>query len=364
MPTPLGRLIAARIAVDGPMRLDDFMQTCLLHPQHGYYATRDPFGARGDFTTAPEVSQMFGELVGLAIGQAWRDQGAPADAVLAEIGPGRGTLMADARRVLAAALGWQPPVILIEASPHLRGVQRDRLGAVTHLDDVAQLPEKPLFLIANEFFDALPIRQFQRVETAWAERVVTLSPSGDLTLALAPPVTLPRSAPVGEVFEDRPGAPAIMTVVAERIARHGGAAIIIDYGTFDGRGDSLQALRRHRMEGILDHPGEADLTSHVDFAPLAVAARAAGAAVSSPVPQGVWLESLGITARAERLAAAGPAAAHAVLTAHRRLTHPAEMGELFEAMAIWPEGVPPVPGFQPLVAGNPGAGSAALRPPR
>ncbi|MBV0892232.1 SAM-dependent methyltransferase [Paracoccus sp. Z118] len=344
--TPLGRLIAARIAREGPMRLDDYMQTCLLHPQHGYYATRDPFGAAGDFTTAPEISQMFGELAGLALAQAWMDQGSPAPFTLAEIGPGRGTLMADMRRAMRVVpgMGDAAQVALVEASPHLRQVQTEKLGAVTHLDRADDLPEAPLFLIANEFFDALPIRQFLRVEGGWAERMVTQA-DGVLSFALAPPMPLPRQGALGEVFEDRPAAPAVAAQVARRIVAHGGVAISIDYGTWEGRGDSLQALRGHEYDNPLAHPGEADLTSHVDFAPLAAAALAEGAAVSAPVPQGDWLLSLGIAARAERLAAAGDAGAAAAL---HRLTDPAAMGQLFKAMAIWPRQAPPPPGFAPL----------------
>lgn len=344
--TPLGRLIAARIARDGPMRLDDYMQTCLLHPEHGYYSTRDPFGAAGDFTTAPEISQMFGELAGLALAQAWLDQGAPAPFTLAEIGPGRGTLMADIRRATRAVPGFANAarLSLVEASPHLRQVQARALGAVSHLDSVADLPDAPLFLIANEFLDALPIRQFVRVAGGWAERMVTAR-DGALGFALAAPVALPREGALGEVFEDRPGAAAVVAEVARRIVARGGVAILVDYGTWDGRGDSLQALRRHGFEDPLANPGEADLTSHVDFAPLAAASMDAGAAVSAPVPQGQWLRALGIEARAARLAQAGDAGAADAL---HRLTDPAAMGHLFKAMAIWPRHAPAPPGFAGL----------------
>ena len=345
--TPLSRIIAGRIAVDGPMRLDDYMRLCLLHPAHGYYATRDPFGAAGDFTTSPEISQMFGEMAGLALAQAWLDQGSPAPFTLAELGPGRGTLMADVLRATRGVPGFAAGarVALVEASPHLRQVQRERLGAVEHLDSASDLPGRPLFLLANEFFDALPIRQFQRIAGGWAERMVTLDEAGALTLALAPPVAMPRQAQMGEVWETCAEALPVMAAVADRIARHGGAAIVIDYGTWDGRGDSFQALRAHAPEDPLAHPGDADLTAHVDFAPLAAAAVAAGAAASAPVPQGEWLLSLGIARRAARLEAAGDAGAAAAL---HRLTHPAQMGHLFKAMAVWPRTATPPPGFQPL----------------
>ncbi|MBB1491917.1 SAM-dependent methyltransferase [Paracoccus sp. MC1854] len=360
--TPLGRIIAGRIAAEGPMGLDDYMRLCLMHPDHGYYATRDPFGAQGDFTTAPEISQMFGELVGLALAQAWLDQGSPAPFTLAELGPGRGTLMADLLRATRRVPGFHDAarVTLVETSPHLRQVQRKRLGEITHLSSVADLPEIPLFLVANEFFDALPIRQMQRAEGGWAERMVTLDDSGALTLALAAPVALPRAAPEGEIWEICAEGTAIMSTVAQRLAVHGGVAIVVDYGTWDGKGDSLQALRRHAPEGILTHPGEADLTAHVDFAPLAGAAIRAGAAASAPERQGDWLRALGIEARAARLAAAGDAGAEAAL---HRLTDAAEMGHLFKAMAVWPRHLPPPAGFRPLPTAAPTQASATAGQP-
>ena len=345
--TPLARLIAARIRVAGPMRLDEYMQLCLLHPEYGYYATRDPFGAGGDFTTSPEISQMFGEMVGLALAQAWLDQGRPAPFTLAEIGPGRGTLMADILRAIRVVPGMAEAaqVTLIEASPHLRRMQAERLGPVRHLDQAADLPQQPLFLVANEFFDALPIRQFQRTEHGWAERIIALDRDARLTMGLAAPQPLNRAGPPGEVYEMCQPATPITTDIASRIAAHGGAAIFIDYGTWDGRGDSFQALRRHAPEDPLAHPGEADLTAHVDFAPLARAALAAGARASRLLPQGEWLLSLGMAARAQRLAQAGDGGALAAL---HRLTDPSEMGHLFKTLAIWSPKAPPPPGFTAL----------------
>ncbi|MBU3029245.1 class I SAM-dependent methyltransferase [Paracoccus marinaquae] len=344
--TPLARLIAGRIRATGPITLADYMETCLLHPQHGYYATRDPLGEAGDFTTAPEISQIFGELCGLALAQAWLDQGRPAPVTLAEPGPGRGTLMGDVLRAIRSVPGLTEAaqVALIEASPHLREVQRERLGEVRHLASADELPPEPLFLIANEFFDALPIRQFQRVEAGWAERVVGLGTDG-LRLGLAQPVQLPRAGRIGDIVEDCPAGAAVMSVIAARIAAHGGAAIIVDYGGWNGFGDTFQALRRHAPEDPLAHPGEADLTAHVDFAPLAAAAIRAGAVASRPVHQGDWLISLGAEARAQRLADAGDRGA---MAAFRRLTRADEMGHLFKAMAIWPQGAPAVPGFDAL----------------
>ncbi|MBC9245425.1 SAM-dependent methyltransferase [Paracoccus sp. 11-3] len=344
--TPLADIIAGRIRATGPISLADYMEICLLHPRYGYYSTRDPFGRTGDFTTAPEISQIFGEICGLALAQAWEDQGRPAPFTLAEIGPGRGTLMADILRVIAKMPGMRDAaqVTLIEASPHLRQVQCDRLGKVTHLDHADLLPQQPLFLIANEFFDALPIRQYQRVENGWAERLVGLGPDG-LQFGLGLPMDLPRDGRPGDVIEECPLAPAIVAAVAGRIAQHGGAAIFVDYGGWNGYGDTFQALRHHRPEHPLANPGQADLTAHVDFAPLAGAAIRAGAVASRPRHQGEWLLSLGAAQRARRLTDAGDQGAQAAL---HRLTDAEKMGHLFKAMAIWPKGAPSVPGFDPL----------------
>ena len=355
--TPLAARLAARIAATGPMTVADYMAACLLDPAHGYYATREPFGRQGDFVTAPEISQMFGELAGLALAQAWLDQGAPAPFTLAELGPGRGTLMADLMRATRAVPGFHAAarLHLVEASPRLRAIQAERLpeAAPVWLDHTAALPEAPLFLIANEFLDALPIRQFLRTPEGWAERMVGLD-ADRLAFGLAPPTALAALAPrladtrPGDVVETCPAAPAILTDIAGRIARHGGAAVLIDYGGWQGRGDTLQALYRGAPDDPLAHPGEADLTAHVDFAPLAAAARAAGAAASRLTPQGVWLTHLGIDARADRLARnlAGPAlASHRA--AHHRLTDPAEMGTLFKVLALHPGTAPPPPGVDP-----------------
>ena len=345
--TPLARIIAARIRATGPITLADYMQICLLDSRHGYYATRDPFGQAGDFITAPEVHQIFGEFCGLALAQAWMDQGRPSPITLAEPGPGRGTLMADMWRAIAVAPGMRDAaqICLIEASPFLRRVQAERLGAPHHIDSVKDLPDKPLFLIANEFADALPIRQYQMTAEGWRERMVGLSDDGDLRMGLGPVVPFPRDGRPGDVVEDCAEAVASVDVIAARIADHGGAAIIIDYGGWNGYGDTFQAIRNHIPEDPLANPGLADLTAHVDFAPLAAAALRAGAMVSRPVHQGDWLLSLGAEARARKLAQTGDAGAMAALA---RLTDPAEMGHLFKAIAIWPKGATPVPGFEAL----------------
>ncbi|TWI35068.1 class I SAM-dependent methyltransferase [Paracoccus sulfuroxidans] len=344
--TPLGRLIAAQIRLSGPMPLDEYMQLCLLHPQHGYYATRDPFGAKGDFTTAPEISQMFGEMVGLTLAQAWLDQGSPSPFTLAEIGPGRGTLMADILRVIRGVPGMRDAarLVLVEASAHLRQVQTDRLGQIRHVDDVTTLPDGPLFLVANEFFDALPIKQFHRTAQGWAECMVMLDGEGALALSLGPATEGP-AAPEGEIAEHCPAAAPAAAEVARRIVAFGGCAIFVDYGGWNGRGDTFQALRNHAPDDPLAHPGEADLTAHVDFAPLAQAASKAGAEVSRLETQGDWLLRLGIRQRAEALAAAGDGTAMAAL---HRLTDAEEMGQLFKVLALWSPGAPLPAGFERL----------------
>jgi len=353
--TALGEILARRIAVEGPMRLDHYMADCLLHPEHGYYATRDPFGRAGDFITAPEISQMFGEMLGLCLAQVWLDQGRPAPFVLAEAGPGRGTLMADMLRAIRAVPGMveAAQLHLVEASETLRGVQKARLAghSVTWHDTVETLPEAPLFFVANEFFDALPIRQFERVGALWAERQVGLA-DGALAPGLAPPTAyealetrLADTRP-GDIVETCPAAPGIVAEIAGRIARHGGVALIIDYGHWRSLGDTFQALKDHAPCDPFASPGEADLTAHVAFEPLAQAARSAGTAASAMTPQGVMLERLGITGRAQALARSlGGEALESHVAAHRRLTHPEEMGQLFQTLALYPPTAPLPPGF-------------------
>ena len=346
--TPLGLLLAQRIAATGPMTLADWMAECLMHPAHGYYATRDPFGTKGDFVTAPEISQMFGELLGLALAQSWLDQGSPSPFTLAELGPGRGTLMADALRATRGVPGFHEgmKVHLVETSPTLRSVQARTipLPAQWHNSTIT-LPDAPLFLLANEFFDALPIRQYQRGTTGWHERMVGLD--GDrLVFGLAPsPLPDPRFAtdPPETVVETCPAAPAIMDAIAHRILRHGGAAIIVDYGGWRSMGDTLQALRGHAPEHPLANPGLADLTAHVDFEALCLATPLPR---SGLIPQGILLKRLGIDQRAARLAAGMTGEClENHRAAHHRLTDPAEMGSLFQTLAFHAPGTPLPPGF-------------------
>ncbi|MBC7740129.1 MAG: SAM-dependent methyltransferase, partial [Candidatus Saccharibacteria bacterium] len=300
--------------------------------------------AAGDFITGPEISQMFGELLGLALAQTWLHQGAPGRIVLAELGPGRGTLMADLLRATRGVPGFHAAlqVCLVEASPVLRARQRAALGhhAVIWLDQAADLPVGPLYLIANEFFDALPIRQFQREGTGWRERMV----GSGLRLGLSPVMQVAGLPPVpqGEIVELCPAAPAIMTGIAGRIAQAGGVALILDYGGWGTRGDTFQALRANAFADPFADPGQADLTAHVDFAALA-----AGLPVSHAyVTQGQFLRALGIEARARRL---GERLQGAVLQSHlaatRRLTDDAEMGTLFKLLALYPHNCPPPAGI-------------------
>ncbi|WP_439822940.1 class I SAM-dependent methyltransferase [Roseicitreum antarcticum] len=542
MPTPLADILVRRIRATGPISVAEYMAECLLHPQHGYYSTRDPFGQAGDFTTAPEISQMYGEVLGLALAQSWLDQGAPAPFTLAEPGPGRGTLMADILRATARVPGFHAGarLHLVEASPPLRALQAQTLAPfsttcatpVWH-DTIDTLPDAPLFLIANEFFDALPVRQFiragkddshgaaTRYATAatpyatkadgaqaapegipdngigrgganlppdlWHERVIGLRPQDeapapasapastgttapqhttpapptsaaqhampdpaatpepaapDATVSTSPPALcfgLTPAAPraglahrlqntrPGDLVEICPALPGIVSAIADRIARHGGVALIVDYGDEVSLGDTLQALRHHAADDPLAHPGQADLTAHVDFDAIRRAATApaptkaapdkdtqqdtaakrpppaAGAAphsgaqppaphprgaptppaaattepaasstsgpratrtptqsaadapptrpgvsVTPVTPQGMLLERLGITARARALAQPLTGAAlDSHIRAHRRLTHPAEMGTLFKAIALYPRSAPQPPGFAP-----------------
>lgn len=346
---PLSDHLLARIRADGPLTVAQWMAECLTHPQHGYYVTRDPLGR--DFITAPEISQIFGELLGLSLAQAWLDQGAPFPITLAELGPGRGTLMADALRATAGVPGFHEALRLhlVEASPVLQQQQARRLAAHTpqwhaHLD---ALPEGPLLLVANEFLDALPIRQWRRADAGWSEIMVT-DRDGALTFAAAPPTPVPElsaweDTPPGTIVERCPALPGTVAAIAGRVSQ-GGAALFVDYGHWHSQGDTLQALEAGQPVNPLARPGLADLTAHVDFE--AVARAAPPCSASAMVPQGVLLERLGATARAQSLARGkSEEEVAAIAAAHRRLLHPAEMGDLFKAMALVPAGAPLPPGF-------------------
>jgi NADH dehydrogenase [ubiquinone] 1 alpha subcomplex assembly factor 7 len=320
-------------------RLDAFMARAAA----AYYATRDPFA---DFTTAPEITQVFGELLGLWAAVAWDAQGRPDVPLLAEAGPGRGTLMADALR----AIGRVAPdfraalrLHLVETSPRLRAAQRERLGAACWHERLEDLPAGPLFLLANEFLDALPIRQFVRRGGGWAERFV--AEGAFVERPAAPP---DFDAGEGEVVEIGEAARAVATLVGARLARDGGAALFLDYGPGErAAGDSLQALADGRPADPLAAPGNADITAHVDFAAFGAAARAAGAAVHGPIPQGIFLARLGLFQRTGQLARGQqPARAAALVSAAQRLAEPERMGRLFKALALCHPAAPTPPGFE------------------
>lgn len=352
--TPLARDLAQRIRADGPLTVADYMAECLFHPRHGYYSTREPFGRGGDFVTAPEISQMFGELLGLWAADTWMRLGAPASFIFAELGPGRGTMMADMLRATARVPGFHAAmrVVLVEASPRLRAVQRQTLSAfdITFADRVEDLPAGPLIALGNEFIDALPIRQFLRMPEGMAERMVGLDADGALAFGLRPDARLEgederrlRAAPPGALLEICPLGRAVAAHLGARLARAPGAVLLVDYGhggaaePGGGFGDTLQALRAHAFDPPLAHPGAADLTAHVDFTALAQAAVAAGARAFGPVTQGTLLARLGLAARADRLSrTAPPETAAAIAAAARRLAGdgPGEMGTLFKALAV------------------------------
>ena len=324
------------------MPVGRFMAAANAH----YYAPRDPLGASGDFTTAPEISQMFGEIIGLWLADLW-DRAGRSDAVYVELGPGRGTLAADALRAMANA-GLTPDVHFVETSPAMRALQAERVPGATWHDDVRTLPvDRPLLIVANEFFDALPVYQLIKAANGWRERVVVCQDTLFVPIAgKSVPETIVaealREAGPGSIIESCPAAVAIVRALSRQLSYQGGAALIVDYG-YDGpaTGETLQAVKRHAYANPFETPGDHDLTAHVDFATLAAMAELSGARVHGPVPQGDLLGVLGLADRAASLARAQPGHSEAIAQAHRRLTHPKEMGSLFRAMALtapdWPE---------------------------
>lgn len=342
MTGPVTRTLQRLIDATGPIPMATFMAEANGH----YYATRDPFGAQGDFITAPEISQMFGELIGLWCADLWLRAGRPADVRFVELGPGRGTLAKDALRAMAQ-VGLIPAVHFIETSPVLRDAQARAVPDAQFHQDVSDLPASgPMLVIANEFFDALPLRQLVRTPQGWRERLVAhadgrfLPVAGAIPMDAAIPETL-RGEPVGTIIETSPASSAIMHDLTSRLALQGGALLAIDYG-YEGpaAGDTLQALKAHRRADPFAGPGEQDLTAHVDFAALASAARSAGVRVSGPVEQGRFLRALGLDARAASLSRAAPQSAETIAGAAARLADGAQMGKLFKVLAAhaphWP----------------------------
>ena len=397
---PLAQELAELIRQEGPLSVSRYMALCLGHPRHGYYMKQDPFGADGDFTTAPEISQVFGELIGLWAASVWQAMGAPASIRLVELGPGRGTLMQDMLRAARALPGFLKAlsVHLVEMSPVLRERQKATLaasGVQSHWHDrIDEALEGPAIVIANEFLDALPLDQFVRTPEGWRERLVRLDAEGQFAFGLAPQAPSPlagegwgersrdvanislsrtandpdlrdpssgpsgdllsqgekgRAAPVGSVFEHPLAASEAIATVARHVAAEGGAGLFIDYGPArSGLGDTLQALKRHAFVDVLAEPGDADLTVHVDFARMAQAGLAAGAAAHGAVTQRDFLLAMGLQQRFEALSRRATAAqAESLAGGVARLieTGPRAMGELFKVLAIADRNLPLLPGF-------------------
>src|SRR5690349_17686346 len=359
---PLLDEIRRRIAVSGAMPVADYMRLCLTDPQHGYYVKRDPLGAGGDFTTAPEISQMFGELIGVWMATVWRQMGAPENFRIVELGPGRGTLMDDALRATKAVPGFRQAAVLhlVEISPALREVQERRLAktglAILWHDRLEDVPGGPSIIVANEFIDALPVHQAVRREDGWHERVVTTDADGHLAFGTADAplrffeTALPRAlrqAPLGAIYEWR--ADSIALELGRR-CRDEGAALIIDYGhAHSGLGDTLQAVARHAFADPLRAPGTADLTAHVDFEALAQCAETMGARIHGPIRQRELFLRLGIEKRAAALkSAVSEQKAADIDSALSRLVAGGErgMGELFKAIAIAAPKLGPLPAFE------------------
>ncbi|RWB29988.1 MAG: class I SAM-dependent methyltransferase [Mesorhizobium sp.] len=358
--TRLKARIVELIGAAGPIPVNQYMALCLFDPRDGYYTTREPFGAAGDFVTAPEISQMFGELVAVWLYEAWLATGRPMPVTIAEIGPGRGTLMKDMLRTLSRldpALTAGASFAMIETSPRLADVQRQTLAATPATigwhESIATLPQTPLFIVGNELFDAVPIRQFVRAGTGWRERMIGLDDADELHFfagaGSVDPTLLPddaENAPQGAIVEVAPARAALMATIAERLDRLGGAGLFLDYGYFrPGIGDTLQALRKHDHEDVLANPGEADLTAHVDFAALAAIVRAHGLDAHLST-QGEFLVEMGLLERAGQLGAnADEAAREKIAGEVERLAGPQAMGDLFKVLAVLPAGiaVPPFP---------------------
>lgn len=352
----LERELAEAIRRDGPLPVARFMSLALHHPIFGYYGRRDPLGPQGDFVTAPELSQSFGEVIGAWLAQTWLDLGRPAPFRLVELGPGRGTLLADALRATRTVARFHEGLRLhlVETSEGLRAAQATRLAGFAPSWHVSfeEVPSGPLLLIANEFFDALPVHQLVATAQGWVERCVDLGPDGRLAFGAAERrsplgADLPE-APRGTVAEVSPARAKLVRDIGRRIAEDGGVALVIDYGawTEGPTGDTLQATRAHAPCHPLDAPGTADLTTHVDFRALATAAAAGGASVYGPMPQGTFLTTLGIHLRTAKLIErATPEQQRALRAALFRLIDASAMGELFKVLVFAGPDAPAPPGF-------------------
>ena len=357
--TTLFDLIKSEIEAQGPITVARYMELALGHPEHGYYMKQDPFGEAGDFITAPEISQMFGEMVGLWTCVVWQAMGSPELLNVVECGPGRGTLMADALRATQMVEEFEDAarVWLVETSPTLQGIQKKTLAPTLMMpawrDRFADIGPGPMIVWGNEFFDALPIHQYMRADDGWRERLVGLNDEGDglaftLSADKIESARIPedvRDAPPGGIYEDQAASRAVMAEIAARVVADGGAALFFDYGhPAHAIGETLQAVKSHDYADVLKKPGAQDITAHVDFEQLAEAARSAGAEVLGPVPQGAFLERLGMRQRADMLMMnATPEQIEEIDAAYQRLTAAEQMGSLFKVMAVVPPGfgVPP-----------------------
>ena len=351
-PLTLSQQIDAQIRETGPMSIATYMGLALGHPRHGYYTMGRPLGSAGDFITAPEISQMFGELVGFFIVNLWQQMGEPKSFTLLELGPGRGTLMQDALRAASRADGFENALHLqlFEQNALLKGEQEKRLGKYSPYwaSDLDAFGEDPIFVVANEFFDALPIKQFVRTDDGWHERLVGLR-DGARAFGLSPTPISESAAPAevrgayaGEVLELSTAAIDAMQRLSRKVALQGGAILAIDYGYERTQtGETLQAVQSHAFADVLDAPGEADISAHVNFGVLADAARATGLAVAPLAHQGEWLLRLGIGERANALARANPSEAGNIARAVERLTSPKQMGTLFKVLCAHSPGLRP-----------------------
>ncbi|HWT99141.1 MAG TPA: class I SAM-dependent methyltransferase [Terriglobales bacterium] len=350
--------IAKQIRAQGAVTVADFMRLALSARELGYYSSRDPLGAAGDFTTAPEISQMFGEMIGLWCVDTWQRLGAPQAINLVELGPGRGTLMADALRAAKLAPDFLAAIRLhlVEISAPLRERQADNLQAFQPQwhDSIETLPAGPLLVVANEFFDALPIHQFTMTESGWRERGVTLGDDDRFAWTLLPPgpqlALLPsslRAAPLGAIAECSPASQRILGILAQHCLQSAGAALFIDYGpAASGFGDTFQALKAHRYHDPLQDVGDVDLTAHVDLPHLARLAQEAGCGSFGPVGQGDFLRALGIETRAAMLSRhQDHVTQQEIQTALHRLIDAAQMGTLFKVVAITSPGITELAGF-------------------
>jgi len=358
MTTPLFDIIYAMVQEKGSISLAEYMDLCLAHPEYGYYKKADPFGVRGDFITAPEISQIFGEMVGVWLGEVWRRQGGGAIS-LVELGPGRGTLMADILRATKNVPEFHDAITIhmVETSPVLANIQYMRLRhehpRIEWLDHLDEVPDAPLLLVANEFFDALPIRQYVMTEGGMCERRVGWNEeTEELALVLgAPGLSLAKSGQKindGTVMEQCPAARSIMRAIAERIRRQGGGALVVDYGYLgDAHRDTLQAVKAHHFHPVLKDPGEADITAHVDFLSLMHVAEGEGNALYGPVSQGNFLRSMGAEVRLNMLLKHAEGEQRKNLIAGlERLVSPQAMGELFQVIAVTNDYIDDMPGFE------------------